>query len=118
MQLNDATRGQAYSAVALLKYRAVKFDTSGTLVYAGAGDRAVGMTMEDYPTVGTLVTYYRMVGGWLHTVSGSVAVGDYAKIGADGVVVVEASNTTPTAFTIGQIRVARATGLPVEVEKV
>ena len=33
----------------------------------------------------------------------------YVKIGADGVLVVEASNTTPTAFTIGQVRVARAT---------
>ena len=39
-----------------------------------------------------------------------------AVLASDGVVVVETSNTTPTAFTIGQIRVARATGLPCEVE--
>lgn len=115
MQVNTSVTGQGVAAANLTKYRAVKLDTAGKIAYAAAGDRAVGIIMEDF-LAGETVTYYRLIGSWLHEVSGSVAVGDYVKIGADGVLVVEASNTTPTAFTIGQVRVARATGLPCEVE--
>ena len=115
MQINTGPKGSGIAGEALAAYRAIKLHTDGTLIYAAAGDRPLGFTQESFAS-GAEVTYVRPHGSWLWEVSGSIARGDYAKCGADGVCVVETTNTTPTAFTVGQVRVTRTTGLPAEVE--
>lgn len=119
MQINTGPKGSGIAGEALAAYRAVKFNTASPalLVYAGAGDVPVGFTQEAFDS-GAEVTYIRPHGSWLWEGSGTLANGDFAKCGASGVGVVETSATTPTAFTVCQVRVARAAGAPSEMEKV
>lgn len=119
MQVNFGPKGSGVAGEALEAYRAVKFNTAtpAVLVYADAGDRPVGFTQESYAS-GDEVTFIRPHGSWLWEGSGTLANGDYAKCANDGVAVVETSATTPTAFTVCQVRLARAAGKPSEMEKV
>lgn len=119
MQINTGPKGSGIAGEALAAYRAIKFNTAtpAVLVYADAGDRPVGFTQEAFAS-GDEVTFIRPHGSWLWEGSGVLANGDLVMCANDGVAVVETSATTPTAFTVCQVRVARAATAPSEMEKV
>lgn len=104
MAFNDIVRRGPLSLIAaanLTQGNLVKVDTAGKAALAGAGDVPLGVVSEtvsaaDAVAVEPFEGIVKVVAG------GAIAIGDYVKAGASGKVVVETSNTTPTAFTIGQ----------------
>lgn len=75
------------AGAALVASRRVKVDNAGAVVYAGAADRAIGTTLQDYAS-GTAADIHLVSGGGLHfaTIGSNTAVakGDALEAAADG----------------------------------
>jgi hypothetical protein len=105
MALNDIVRRGPLSltagATALAQGYLVKLHTDATVVVAGAGDVPLGYCSEA-AAIGASVAVEPLEGKSALVAGGAISIGNYVKSGASGKVVVEATATTPTAFTIGQ----------------
>jgi len=93
----------------------VKVNSSGLLVNAGAGDVPLGW-VQDAGVSGDYLAVYEVGPISPLIAGGAITTGDYVKCGASGKVVVEATASTPTAFTIGQaFDTTAADGDPIHV---
>jgi hypothetical protein len=79
----------------------VVFDANGAAVIAGAGSKPEYI-VYDAAASGTYVAAYELEGRVYGRCKAAITTGNYVKAGAEGKFVVEASATTPTAFTLGQ----------------
>jgi hypothetical protein len=101
------TLGETDSAIANVALAigvAVKWHTvAGQIVACGVGDIPIGYTMEAIAALATGAFMRAGRGNRLYPITAAgVSIGDYLKCGAAGVLVQEATPTTPTAFTVAQ----------------
>lgn len=94
-----------------LQYTVLKFNGSGQLVPAGAGDK--GFVLQDNPAAAGRAGTYALVGITKVVYGGTIAAGDYLASNGSGAAVTAANTVTPTggsyaAGTAGQHIIGQA----------
>ena len=110
-QLNLGETDEGIATIAIAANLAVKWDTTaGQIVVCGIGDIPIGYTQDAIAAVAVGTFYRAGRGNRVNvTTTSTPSAGDYLKCGAAGVLVPEATASTPTLFTVAQASAAADT---------